>query len=138
MSDHTRRKFLHVATASSTGALAGCGALSSSTPPGTLAVRNDHDLPHLVSVAVVDGPETAVAVENRRGGTFALEAGQQRTTEEFLTGADAFRLEVQVDDGQPEQFVFRPRRPERDPGGRVLDLVVDEDGVLDWSISPVE
>jgi hypothetical protein len=132
--EFSRRSFTRRVSVVGTVGIAGCSLVDDSPPPGTLIVQNDHDLPHLVSVKVVDGPETARAVENHRSGTFAIESGERQTVESFLTGSGQFRLQVQLDEAEPERLIFQPQTSPDDSDGRVLMLQVNEQGVLNWTI----
>lgn len=135
--DPTRRAFLRVAAVASAGGLAGCLLLEESEPPGTLVVRNDHDRTHRIAVRVRRA-ESPSSVDVGREWTNEVAAGEEVTIERWLTGSANYRIEMELDRGETEVVEFQPLRYDADPSGRVLAVVVDEEGRLVWVIESVE
>ncbi|WP_115864322.1 hypothetical protein [Halorussus litoreus] len=96
-------------------------------------VENDHSLPHVLDLAVVDGPDTSHAVEQGLSGTFSVESDGRKVYEEFLVDTGTYVVEVTVD-GETEQIEYQPMAQ----SGRVLTVSVSGSGELDWTISSVE
>lgn len=134
MPSSSRRSILRNAGVIGIGVLAGCSSPLNSTPPaGALVVENNHSLPHVLGVAVVDGPETSSAVEQGLRGTFSVDAAEREVYDEFLSGPGTYVVEATMDD-RTERIEYQPTRG----SGQVLTVEVSEDGRLNWTVSAVE
>lgn len=130
----SRRSILRGAGVTGAALLAGCSSpLNSGPPAGALVVENDHSLPHVLDLAVVDGPETSSAVEQGLSGTFSVEPDDRKVYEEFLADAGTYVIEATFD-GETEEIEYQPMAG----SGRVLTVSVSGSGELDWTVSSAE
>lgn len=143
----TRRHVL--ATAGSVGvtALAGCSYFASGRPAGTVVFRNRDNVPHRIDVRVVDvgtqtGPGKRVegdpavpAAQASLTSSVALDGGASEVSEGVFTEPVYYALAVRVDGINESMTVIYSPAPPAGSDGRVLELFVDDQGGLGWTIS---
>lgn len=109
MSRLSRRGVLRLLGGSGAGISAGCASVpffgdeTSEYDPGTLVVKNQHSLAHVVSVSVTD-PESVVTENVRRDvimvldtgleGQIPVDAGETKRYPDFLSGAVMYTVKM--------------------------------------------
>ncbi|MGQ3329942.1 hypothetical protein [Halorubrum sp. FL23] len=125
--------------------LAGCSSSTESDDespsPGQVVVRNDHTIPHIITIRIQDGPTGPLGEPITSTGQVALDPGEERTYPEWLAVGDSgvvageYDIEVQLDDGEPDNFQFDPK-PVNDPPMYVT-VDVEPGGGLGWNVTAI-
>ncbi|WP_082238223.1 hypothetical protein [Halorubrum tebenquichense] len=158
-----RRSFLKAVGIAGTGvSVAGCSEIRSTESPedppaGSLNFRNDHSVPHEISVEVldmgttigerVDGHDTVtgtpdvVVPQRDLTATAVVEPGEARTYEAVFESQVWYDVRFTLDDEYPGEdsarTVFKPVHPDADITGRTLEGRVSEGGEFSWAVSAI-
>ena len=148
----TRRRLLASLGAAALGGLAGCSALGAGEPPaGSLRFRNDHSVPHEISLRVLDvgaepgegpgevtGRSPAPRPQRRLTTTATVRPGETQTYEGVFTYADWYGVQFTVDGAEPEndagRTAFNPAPADREYGNFLVGRVY-ESGGFSWVVS---
>jgi hypothetical protein len=126
--------------------LAGCSSFTESDEespsPGEVIVRNNHTIPHIITIQVQDGPQGPLGNPITPQGQVALEPGEERTYPDWLRvgssgiTAGEYTFEIQMDGGRDtKDFQVNPT-PINDPPMYVT-VEVEEGGGLGWSVTAI-
>jgi len=157
MPSPTRRTYLAIAGAALGGALAGCTALTNDTddvPAGSLRFVNDHDVPHEITLRVVDvgtapadgGPgvagDPAVPGPQRTLTASTVARPDEPQTYDAVFTEDAwYEVKFTMDGDQPENngghTAFNPA-PSDDDRASYLGGHVHQDGTFTWRVSATD
>ena len=150
-----RRSVLATLGSVAVAGLAGCSTGRSGEPPaGSLRFENDHDLPHSITLRVVDvGAEPARGTEDGQVEGDALipphqrnltasttvEPGGARTYESVFTESVWYAVAFTMDGREPEhgEIAYNPA-PANRGAGRVLEGQVSRTGEFLWGIASTD
>lgn len=123
--------------------LAGCSSSTESDEeslsPGEVVVRNNHTIPHIITINVQDGPQGPLGNPITPQGQVALEPGEERTYPDWLRvgpsgiRAGEYTFEIEMDgERDTKGFQFNPTPINGPPMYATVE--VGEGGGLTWSV----
>ena len=150
----SRHTLLAALGTAATGVLAGCASPFSDEPPaGSLRFVNDHELPHVLGMRVVDvgssprpppelvtGPTTVSAVQREPSTARSLDPDEHDTYRGVFSEPVWYAVPVTVDGRPPrnaERTAFHPVPPDREDAN-YLPVQVHDSGEGLWVISETD
>lgn len=125
--------------------LAGCSTFAESEEspsPGTLTVTNNHTIPHIITIRVLDGPDDRLGDPITLHSQVALEPNEEGTYPNWLKigpteiAAGKYTVEVQLDGQETKDFQFNPKPADENPNS--VRIEVTDTGEFLWGVYAIQ
>lgn len=130
-----RRSFIKCSATVLVVGFSGCSSNNQITTPGTLVLNNEDNFPHVLTVSVVDGPSTSLAVEKERTAKSSVEPHTRNEYERFITSSGNHKIEISIDGGVKDTFVYNLDGVGNADKGGAIYIIAKNGGDLSWNIN---